>query len=155
MVEPITTVTPWGFWVSNNDAYLAGVVRSSFAPHGAAFITPDSFGLQLAVMDRPKGHKVPSHHHLPVPRSLVGTQEVLLIRRGSLRADLFDDEANYLGSVELLEGDMIVLNSGGHGFEASEDCLFVEVKQGPFVEGHDKVIFSNSVGSSTPIRMLG
>lgn len=155
MPESKAVATNWGFWVSQGETQIAAIVRASYRPSGAAFVTPDSFGLQVAVMNRSKGHKIPSHHHLPVPRSLVGTQEVLLIRQGVLRADLFDDEAQYLGSVELFEGDMIVLNSGGHGFEASEDCLFVEVKQGPFVEGHDKVVFSNSVGSETPIRMLG
>jgi hypothetical protein len=33
------------------------------------------------------------------------------------------------------------MNVGGHGFEILEDCLFIEVKQGPFVEGEDKIRF--------------
>jgi hypothetical protein len=39
-------------------------------------------------------------------------------------------------------------------FFASEDCLFIGVKQGPYVEGKDKEIFSNTVGSETPIRLI-
>jgi hypothetical protein len=35
------------------------------------------------------------------------------------------------------------MNSGGHGFELLEDSVFIEVKQGPFVEGKDKVRFTS------------
>lgn len=31
------------------------------------------------------------------------------------------------------KGDLIVLLSGGHGFEILEDTKFFEVKQGPFI----------------------
>ena len=146
--------TPWGFWLNHKDTVIAGVIRSDFRSGSASFVTPDEFGLQVAVMERPKGYSIPSHEHLPVPRATVGTQEVLLIRQGTLRADLFSPERDYLASVELNSGDAIILNSGGHGFFASEDCLFLEVKQGPFVEGKDKEIFSNTVGTETPIRLI-
>lgn len=136
----------WGFWVLHGGKTIAGVIRASYSPESVSFVTPDTFGLQVAVMSRPAGYQIPAHFHLPVPRDLVGTQEVLLIRRGKLRADLFDEGQEYLGSVELGQGDVIILNSGGHGFQASEDCLFIEVKQGPYVPGKDKEVFESSVG---------
>lgn len=147
--------TNWGFWVLFDGFEIAGIVRSNYEPDGANFVTPDSFGLQVAIMNRPAGYIIPSHFHLPVPRALVGTQEVLFIQRGSLRADLFSPECVYLCSVNLKEGDVIILNSGGHGFEASQDCLFFEVKQGPYVEGKDKEIFAGIVDVSTKIRLVG
>jgi hypothetical protein len=146
--------TDWGFWVETESLTLAGVIRANYRPGGPGFVTPNEFGLQVAVMERPQGYSIPSHEHLPVPRATVGTQEVLLIRQGTLRADLFDTQRQYVGSVELRAGDAIILNTGGHGFFASDDCLFIEVKQGPYVEGKDKEIFSNSVGSETPIRLI-
>lgn len=146
--------TSWGFWVTNDTVTLAGVIKADYRPGGPGFVTPDDFGLQVAVMERPQGYTIPSHEHLPVPRATVGTQEVLLIRQGTLRADLFDNHRLYVVSVELQAGDAIILNTGGHGFFASEDCLFIEVKQGPYVEGKDKDIFSNTVGSETPIRLI-
>jgi hypothetical protein len=146
--------TPWGFWIRFQENIIAGVIRANFRSGGPSFVTPDEFGLQVAVMERPKGYSIPSHEHLAVPRATVGTQEVLLIRQGTMRADLFSQGREYLVSVELGPGDAIILNSGGHGFYASEDCLFIEVKQGPFVEGKDKEIFPNTVGSETPIRLI-
>jgi len=146
--------TNWGFWVTSDLLVLAGVIRANYRPGGPGFVTPEDFGLQVAVMERPSGYSIPSHEHLPVPRSTTGTQEVLLIRQGTLRADLFDLKRNYVASVELGPGDAIILHTGGHGFFASEDCLFIEVKQGPYVEGKDKDLFTNTVGSSTPIRLI-
>lgn len=144
----------WGGWYLLGDRIIAGVVRSGYGEPGVTFVTPNEFGLQVAKMNRPKGHSIPSHSHLPVPRALVGTQEVLIIQKGTLRADLFDDGNSYLASIVLSAGDVLILNSGGHGFFASEDCMFIEVKQGPYVEGKDKEIFTNTVGSETPIRLI-
>ena len=145
--------TPWGFWIESPSGVLAGVIRANFVPKSVEFVTPNDFGLQVAVMNRPAAYEIPSHDHLPVDRALVGTQEVLLIRSGQLRADLYDNR-DYIGSVRLCAGDTIVLNSGGHGFVASEDCLFVEVKQGPYVEGRDKEIFVSSLHAGQEVRYL-
>lgn len=146
--------TDWGFWVKYKSLTLAGVISKKYRPGGPGFVTPHDLGLQVAVMERPQSYSIPSHEHLPVPRATVGTQEVLLIRQGTLRADLYDPDRQYVGSVELQAGDAIILITGGHGFFVSEDCLFIEVKQGPYVEGRDKQIFPNTVGSETPIRLI-
>lgn len=145
---------PWGFWVLADKKILGGIVRASYVPEGPEFVTPDEFGLQVAVMFRPKGHEIPSHFHLPVPRSLVGTQEVILVQSGSMRADLFDPQSTYVASIIVGPGDLLILNSGGHGFEITESCVFFEVKQGPFSVDRDKEIFSNTVGTDTPIRVI-
>ena len=153
MSSGFITETPWGFWIESSSGVLAGVIRANFKPANFEFVTPDDFGLQVAVMNRPSGYEILSHDHLPVDRALVGTQEVLLIRSGELRADLYDNRT-YMGSVRLGAGDTIILNSGGHGFVASEDCLFMEVKQGPYVEGRDKEIFRSSLHDGDEVRFL-
>lgn len=58
-----------------------------------------------------------------------------------MRADIFDSDRYPIDSVELEGGDVIVLVSGGHGFTVMEPVEFIEVKQGPYVEGKDKEIF--------------
>lgn len=137
----------WGFWIAEKDEILAAVVSGEFKPESLAFITPENFGLQLALMKRDQGHEILSHTHYPVNRDLVGTQEVLLIRSGKLRADIYGVGKNYLCSVNLFPGDLILLHKGGHGFFASEDCFFVEVKQGPYTAGRDKEVFPAHSGS--------
>ena len=39
-------------------------------------------------------------------------------------------------------GDVILLISGGHGFEVLEDLNMIEVKQGPYVGDADKTRFA-------------
>ena len=39
------------------------------------------------------------------------------------------------------QGDVILLSSGGHGFEMLENSEIIEVKQGPFAGNIDKTRF--------------
>jgi hypothetical protein len=145
---------PWGYWVEVEHTKIAGVVKVGFEPDGVDFITPQNFGLQVGVMNRKQGYEIHSHYHLPVPRALIGTQEVLIVKRGTLRTDLYDENQKYLCSLQIGQGDIVILNSGGHGFVASEDCLFIEVKQGPYEEGNDKVIFPSAESTGHTLRII-
>lgn len=108
---------------------------------GVSFVTPHDLQQQVAIMKRPSGETIAAHTHLAVNRAVEGTQEVLIILRGTMTADLYDNSRALIHSVKLHEGNVIVLVSGGHGFRINEDCDFVEVKQGPYTEGKDKEVF--------------
>lgn len=127
--------------VDANDSLLALVINYEQHGPGVHFVTPNELQQQVAVMKRPKGEEIAAHSHLPVPRSVKGTQEVLIILDGAIRADIYDDNREFVQSETLTGGDVIVLVSGGHGFTILEDCEFIEVKQGPYVPGKDKEVF--------------
>ncbi|MBE0476876.1 MAG: hypothetical protein IBX62_07265 [Coriobacteriia bacterium] len=128
--------------VMDGDRLLAIVVRADFTRDGIEFFTPDDFSQQLAFMKHPEGKLIDPHVHNPVERSVSLTQEVLLVRKGKLRVDFFDDRQGYLESVVLSDGDVILLASGGHGFEVLEELEMFEVKQGPYAGDADKTRFS-------------
>ena len=69
------------------------------------------------------------------------TKEVLVIRKGKLRVDFYEDNQTYIESHTIEEGDVILLAYGGHGFEILEDCEMIEIKQGPYLGEQDKVRF--------------
>ena len=92
-------------------------------------------------MNRPKGHIIKPHVHNRVIREVQYTNEVLIIRSGKVKVIFFDDQQNYLCSRVLLEGDVIILIRGGHGFEMLESSEMIEVKQGPYAGEHDKTRF--------------
>jgi hypothetical protein len=130
------------FWcLSKTGEKLGLIIRANHSVSGIEFFTPPDFGQQLALMRRPAGEEIEPHVHLPVNRELVGTQEVLIMREGRMRVDFYDIDRSYVASTELNPGDVALMNLGGHGFEILEDSLFIEVKQGPFVEGEDKIRF--------------
>lgn len=129
--------------VIHNDYLLAIIIYASFKKDGIAFFTTDEFSQQLGYMKRPSGYIIVPHRHNLVKREVKQTQEVLFIKSGVVRVDFYDDEQNYLWSKILKQGDVILLASGGHGFEIIEEAEIIEVKQGPYVGDQDKVRFEH------------
>jgi mannose-6-phosphate isomerase-like protein (cupin superfamily) len=117
---------------------LAVVVRGWIDTPGVSFFTPGSFSQQLAYKQHPSGEKIAPHVHNIVRREVTQTLEVLFVRRGRLRVDLYDDDHRYVESRVLAAGDVILLVSGGHGFETLEPVEMFEVKQGPYAGDGDK-----------------
>ena len=120
---------------------LALIVRRDFRCDGIEFFTPGTYSQQVGYMNRPQGYVIPPHVHNPVVREVEYTKEVLLIRSGRVRVDFYSEEREYLQSAELEQGDLILLQYGGHGFEMLEPTEMIEVKQGPYAGDHDKTRF--------------
>ncbi|GAA4428222.1 hypothetical protein GCM10023188_12240 [Pontibacter saemangeumensis] len=128
--------------INHKDQLLAIIIPSNFKEPGIHFFTPGDLSQQLAYMNHPAGKIIEPHVHNPVPREVHYTQEVLFIKKGKLRVDFFDNEQNYLESRILEAGDVILLATGGHGFEVIEELEMIEVKQGPYAGDHDKTRFT-------------
>ena len=121
---------------------LAIILRASFNRDGIHFLTPDSFSQQLGYMKRPQGYSIAPHDHNPVPRTIEWTQEVLFIKSGRVRLDLYaPDSREYLESRILEAGDVVLLAHGGHGLAMLEESEIIEVKQGPYAGEADKTRF--------------
>lgn len=127
--------------IIHNEFILAIIIEEKFKAEGISFFTPPDFSQQLGYMNRPEGYKIKPHIHKPVPRQVTYTQEVLFIKSGKVRIDFYDEEKEFLKSHILKKGDIILLASGGHGFEMLEDSEIVEVKQGPYCGEIDKERF--------------
>jgi len=127
--------------IRNNNEILAIIISRDFDKPGIHFVTPHSFSQQLAYMRHPAGKVIPAHVHNPVDRDVQYTLEVLFLRRGRLRVDFFDNGQRYLESRVLEAGDVILLATGGHGFEVLEEIEMIEVKQGPYAGEQDKTCF--------------
>lgn len=127
--------------ISNADKVLAIIVSGRFNENGLHFFTPDEFSQQLAFMKHPKGKIIEPHLHNEVKREVLYTNEVLVIRKGKLRVDFYSEDRSYISSRILVEGDVILLVNGGHGFEVLEELEMFEVKQGPYAGDQDKIKF--------------
>ena len=126
---------------THNNQIVAIIIRHNFNAQGVKFCTPNEFSQQLAYMNHPAGKVIQAHVHNQVSREVFFTQEVLFIKSGKLRVDLYDDSRQYLESKTLTSGDVILLASGGHGFEMLEQTEIIEVKQGPYLGEQDKTRF--------------
>jgi mannose-6-phosphate isomerase-like protein (cupin superfamily) len=130
-------------YIKDNDTVIALIISHSFAADGIHFFTAPEFSQQLAYMHHPVGKKIQAHVHNPVAREVFFTQEVLFIKKGKLRVDLYNKDRKYLESRILMAGDIILLASGGHGFEVLDEVEMFEVKQGPHTGEQDKTRFSD------------
>lgn len=138
--------------IMHGDQLLAIIVSQHFSKPGIHFFTPNELSQQLAYMKYSTGKVIPAHVHNPVHRDVFFTQEVLVIKQGKLRVDFYNDQRDYLESRLLQTGDVILLITGGHGFEVLEDIEMIEVKQGPYVGDQDKTRFVGIDSSQAKIQ---
>ena len=120
---------------------IALIIKADFDEPGLHFFTPGSFSQQIAFMKHPAGHKIAPHVHNLVNRQVLYTQEVLLIRRGRVRINLYSSNKEFIAARDLEAGDVILLCGGGHSFEMLEETSMIEVKQGPYAGDQDKTHF--------------
>ena len=128
--------------LTNGDQLLAVIVSHRFNEKGIHFFTPNDLSQQLAFMRHPPGKVIEPHVHNPVSRNVHFTQEVLFIKKGKLRVDFYNNDQQYLESRILEAGDVILLATGGHGFEMLDEVEMIEVKQGPYAGDQDKTRFT-------------
>jgi len=124
--------------IENKGILYAIIIDSSFSKPGVNFITPNDSSLQIGYISQPTGKLIKAHYHKKTTRTLYFTNEVIVIKNGKLRVDFYDNKKEYLESYILTAGDVMLLESGGHGFKVLEDIDMVEVKQGPYIQDNDK-----------------
>jgi hypothetical protein len=147
-VEPLVRV-------EHDGQLLAVIVRSDFREPGITFFTDNELSQQMGFMRHPVGKVIEPHVHNHISRSVNYTQEALFIRRGKIRVDFYSDGQDYLFSHVLESGDVILLISGGHGFEILEEVEMIEVKQGPYAGDRDKTRFTGVSADKTFSPRLG
>ena len=127
--------------IKKGDEILAIIIPADFHSEGTKFFTPPDFSQQLAFISRKAGEVIKAHVHNIVTRDIHFTREVLLIKKGKIKVNFYDSKKKYFDFKILEAGDIILLASGGHGFEFLEDTEMVEVKQGPYLGEGDKTKF--------------
>ena len=125
--------------ISSNGTLLAYVVRRHIAPDATTFVIRPELGLQVGFVVYPAGGEVRPHLHLPIDRRIVGTSEVLNVKRGRCVVDVYDVDSRLVASPVLETGDLVVLLGHGHGCRMLEDTVLLEVKQGPYLGLDEKV----------------
>jgi hypothetical protein len=119
--------------IKSKNKIIAIVFKKSLRSDGVSFLTPETYTLQLGLLEHPKGRILRDHMHNPKVKYRVDTtQEFLYIEKGRVKVKFFDDDWSSLGEEILTAGDFMLHVSGGHGFEILEKCRMIEIKQGPY-----------------------
>jgi len=120
---------------------IAMVIRNKTNKFSKTFYSEQEDELQVGKFKLKKNEEIIRHFHPENKRSINNTTEVLIVLKGKLKVNLFDNLKKFLQEIEIYEEDILVLFSGGHQILVLEDCEFIEVKQGPYNEYKDKVRF--------------
>jgi quercetin dioxygenase-like cupin family protein len=127
--------------ISKDDRVLCLLVRAENQPGQTTFLTPPEYKQQVGYVVYPAGGEIPRHTHRPLKRHLVGTSEVLLVKKGRCLIDVYSDDHELVATRELRQGDLMLMVGGGHGFRMLEDTILLEVKQGPYTGLDEKERF--------------
>lgn len=116
------------------DLVLAIVIRDSSWEEGLHFVSSGGDFQQVGMWRYNKGQKLHPHIHRVKPRTVLRTQEVLFVKEGMLKATIYTEKEQFLKSVELHKGDIMILLNGGHGYEIlKNNTKVLEVKNGPYL----------------------
>lgn len=121
---------------------LAVIVKNRYIKKkGINFFTDNKLSQQVAYMNHKKGHVIQPHIHKKRLKKVYDTSEVLIILKGSMKVDFYNNKKKYLFSKILIKNDIVILLTAGHGFKILKNCKFIEVKQGPYNPIKDKFKF--------------
>ena len=132
---------PWVEIISAGGQPLTYIIRGGHLPDRTTFLTPPEFKQQVGYVAYPAGGEIARHTHRPLERRMIGTSEVLFVLKGHAWIDVYDDSHALIASRELIQGDVMLMVGGGHGFRIIEDTVFMEIKQGPYAGMDEKERF--------------
>ena len=121
--------------IKEGNIILARHITASEAwDKGLHFFSMDTDYIQVGTWGYDSGKELLAHTHNKVEREVLWTQEVLYVRKGSIKAKIYDTAENLVAELVVQEGDIVILLRGGHGYSILEDYTQVlEVKNGPYV----------------------
>lgn len=100
---------------------------------GLNFFSSEGDFVQVGTWRYSAGKELKAHIHNEFPREAMRTQEVLYIRRGRIQAHIYNMKEVKIAEIVASEGDILVMLSGGHGYDILTDGTeVVEVKNGPY-----------------------
>lgn len=112
---------------------MAVYVSSVWWEDGLNFVSDREDFLQVGTWRYDEGIELSAHTHNSVGREVNRTQEVIHLKRGKLLASIYDEQGLFLESIEVSNGDTLILIKGGHGYKILEaDTCVLEVKNGPY-----------------------
>jgi hypothetical protein len=118
--------------IRDGEQILVYIVRASLRADRTTFVTHPDANLQLGFVVYPHGGEIAPHVHVPLQRTITGTAELLMVKRGRCLIDIYNDRHDLVTTRELATGDVMLMLGGGHGFRIIEDTVLLEAKQGPY-----------------------
>ena len=120
--------------IIKDNIVLARIIPESAWNKGLGFYSNDADFIQVGTWNYDKGKKLNRHIHNSVKREINRTYEVLYVKKGAIKAQIYDINENLVDELIVNAGDTLILLESGHGYEIMEDNTQVlEIKNGPYL----------------------
>jgi hypothetical protein len=121
--------------IKENDSILARHISAQDAWGGGLnFFSKDSEFQQVGTWVYQSGKELHAHSHNEIERKVQWTQEVLYVKKGKIRADIYSTKNKKITEIFVGEGDILILLMGGHGYEIlADNTQVLEIKNGPYL----------------------
>jgi hypothetical protein len=116
-----------------NEKTVAIFHKNNEWKEGLDFLTSDEYFIQAGTWWYNEGRKLKAHKHIINERMVNLTQETIVILSGKLQVNLYNEKNEIFHKEILVEGDISVILSCGHGYTIlANNTKVVEIKNGPF-----------------------
>jgi len=127
--------------IISNDTILCIISKANVNPEQTSFLTSDESNVQVGYIVYSKGKEIRRHKHIDIQRTIQGTSEVLIVRKGRCEISIYNDNNELVAQRQLNRSDVVIILAGGHGFKMNEDTILLEIKQGPYFGDNEKEYF--------------
>jgi len=127
--------------IENMGIKYAEIIRANTRVTKTTFFSSSDSSFQFGLLAHKTGFEEPPHYHKPFKREISDLQQMLVVQKGVIIVEFYNDKGRLIREVTLRPGDAAVLIHGVHAIRVIEDMQCISVKQGPFLGTEkDKVI---------------
>ena len=121
--------------IIKNGVMLARHITQEDIKPGLNFFSKDEEFIQVGVWGHyEKDKELKAHIHNTVERMANRTYEALYVIKGALEAVIYDMDETPVETLQVRQGEILVLLESGHGyFIQEEDTNVLEIKNGPYL----------------------
>lgn len=124
--------------IKDNNITYAKIIRANYQAQDVEFFTQETDEIQFGVINFKKDYKTGAHYHNKSVKKSTQTDEILMIQSGSARIDFYNNKGEYIKSCEVSQGDIVIINKGGHNILFYENTKVFVIKKGAYDKENDK-----------------
>lgn len=120
--------------IEDKGQILAKIIRRATQTKECEFFTDENSQIQFGIMNYPKNYKTGAHFHNRFKYQTANIDEIIIVQKGSMRADFYNEESQYVVSCEIFEDDVLIIYKGGHNLFFLDDTKIYTVKSGAYAK---------------------
>lgn len=120
--------------IINNGELIFKKISIKDLPEGLSFFSNPQDFLQIGSWNYPSKKILQRHFHRLVNRSINRTHEIIIVLEGSLKAQIYTLDKEFIKEVIINTLEVGIMLNCGHGYEIIEDgTKVIEIKNGPYM----------------------